>query len=354
MPNNEKVRFSTMRSAFFFGLIIVLALAMLYIIRPFLYPIFWAAIVAVVFYPMYDFLHRYIKISGLTAIISLILVFVVLFLPLVLMTLLLINESINLYNAINQNRVLNNVGDLANWVQNTALAPYIQDLQAQWTNYASSLTQKLSSYVFNSVKNITQNSLRFFFMLFMMFYTLYYLFKDGRRIIKRVMMLSPLGDTYENMLFERFTSTTRATIKGTFAVGAVQGILGGIMFWVTGIEGAFIWGVVMTMLSVIPAMGPVLVWLPAGIAMLLFGNTWQGLTILIFGVLVISTIDNLLRPVLVGKDIQMHPLVVLFSTLGGIFMFGVSGFIIGPIIAALFLAIVSIYHHYYRHELENN
>ena len=172
-------------------------------------------------------------------------------------------------------------------------------------------------------------------------------------MLERVMQLSPLGDKYESMLYERFTSTARATLKSTFIIGGIQGFLGGILFWIAGLEGALVWGVIMAVLSIIPAVGPFIVWLPAGIIMLALGNGWEGLAILIGG-FVISFVDNLLRPPLVGKDTEMHPLVVLFATLGGLLLFDVSGFVIGPILAALFLSVVSIYHYYYRNELQNN
>jgi len=168
------------------------------------------------------------------------------------------------------------------------------------------------------------------------------------------MHLSPLGDRYETMLYERFTSTTRATLKGTLLVGLVQGSLGGIVFYLAGVQGALIWGLIMAAASIVPALGSSIVWLPAGIIALALGNVWQGLMILILGAFLISTIDNLLRPKLVGKDIQMHPLLVLFSTLGGIFWFGISGVVIGPVIAALFLAVISIYDDHYSNELGKN
>jgi len=191
-------------------------------------------------------------------------------------------------------------------------------------------------------------------MLFIMFYTLFFFLRDGKKILEHLMHLSPLGNKYETMLYEKFTSTSRATLKGTFLVGCVQGTLGGLLFLAVGIPGALIWGLMMVALSIVPAVGCSIIWLPTGIIMLLMGNIWQGITILLFGTLVISNIDNLIRPPLVGKDIQMHPLLVLFSTLGGIFIFGISGFIIGPVIAALFTSVISIYDHYYRNELSNN
>ena len=162
-----------------------------------------------------------------------------------------------------------------------------------------------------------------------------------------------IGDTYEKKLFDRFTSTTRATLKSTFIVGSIQGILGGLLFWVTGIPGALVWGVVMTALSVIPAIGSFLVWLPAGIIMMAMGNIAQGLTIIIFGSFVIGTIDNILRPPLIGKDIQMHPILILFSTIGGLGLFGVTGVVIGPIIAAFFLGLLDMYELRYKKQLDS-
>lgn len=196
-------------------------------------------------------------------------------------------------------------------------------------------------------------SVKFVFMLFIMFYTLFFFFKDGPRLLKYLMRVSPLGDKYEAMLYEKFTSTARATLKSTLIVGGLQGTLGGIFFWIAGVEGALVWGIIMIALSVIPAIGSFIIWLPTGIIMLALGNIWQGLLILIGGMF-ISIIDNIIRPPLVGKDTQMHPLIVLFTTLGGIFLFGISGFVIGPIIASLFLAIISIYNFYYRGELDSN
>lgn len=349
-----KVQFSTMRSFFFFGLIGVLSIGLLYLFKPFFYPIFWAAVIAIMFYPWYRGLNKYVRSPGLNSILMLLIVLAVLIIPLTLLSLLLVNETINLYTSVSENVSQENVDGVTDWIQRTALAPYLDTIRSEWTNYAANATKSISTYFFNSIKSVTQNSLRFFFMFFIMLYTLFYFFKDGHRMLKRLMHLSPLGDKYEAMLFEKFTSTTRATLKSTFIVGGIQGLLGGLLFWFTGVEGALVWGVIMTALSIIPAIGSFIIWFPAGIILIALGSMWQGVTILLVGGIVISNIDNFLRPALVGKDIQIHPLIVLFSTLGGIFLFGISGFIIGPIIAALYLAIISIYNHYYQHELDHN
>lgn len=355
MPNeNHKLGFNKMRSIFFFGLIAILAVAILYIMRPFIYPVFWAAVIAIMFYPVYKRLLKHLKSPNFSALISMLLVIIIVFIPLSFLSTLLVNQSIALYQSVAKGDFMGKVAGASQWLQQSPLAPYLENVRNNWTVYAENATKTISIFLFNNLKNVTQNSLRFIFMLLIMFYALFYFFRDGARMLKRLMHLSPLGDKYEQMLYEKFTSTARATLKGTFIVGSLQGVLGGLLFWFTGIEGALIWGVVMVALSIIPAVGPAPVWLPAGLIMLALGNVWQGLTILLFGALVIGLIDNILRPVLVGKDIQMHPLLVLFATLGGIFIFGLSGFVIGPVIAALFIAVMTIYDHHYRNELQNN
>ncbi len=350
----DVANFQKMRNIFFFSLILILGIILLYVFRPFFYPIFWAAVIAVLFYPLYKFICKHLKWQVTSSIITLMLVILILFIPLTLLFSLVINESIDLYQNVAQGNLINKVQGVAGWLEKTPFDPYLQSIRDNWTGYASKAAQNISLFLFNNLKAFTQNSIKFVFMLFIMFYSLFFFIKDGPQMLKRLMRLSPLGDQHEAMLYKRFTSTVRATIKGTFIIGGIQGCLGGLLFWITGIEGALIWGIIMTALSVIPGIGSFLIWLPAGIIMLALGNFWQGIIILLVGTLIISTIDNLLRPLLVGKDIQMHPLIVLFSTLGGIFLFGISGFVIGPIIAALFFSIISIYEHIYNNELENN
>jgi predicted PurR-regulated permease PerM len=360
----NKLSFDKMRSAFFFGLIIVLGIAILYLIGPFVYPVFWAAVIAVLFYPLYRWLLKFLKVPGITSFITLILIIIILFLPLIGLSTILINESKDLYQASSEWDVGSQVSHVSGWFTGTWLEPTVETVKIETISYINEAKQnfalllvenlKTINDVYQNIKSATIISLRFVFMLFIMFYTLYYFLKDGPKMLKRLMHLSPLGDEAEQMLYDKFTSTSRATLKGTLLVGAIQGTLGGVVLALTGVEGAFIWGVVMVFLSIIPALGPFIVLLPAGIIMLIIGDVWQGTVILTIGLGVTSVIDNLLRPPLVGKDIQMHPLLVLFSTLGGLIMFGISGFVIGPIIAALFVAIMSIYDHHYRNELSNN
>lgn len=350
----SKISFGKMRSAFFLGLIILLSIGVLYLFAPFAYPVFWAAVIAIVFYPVYAQILRKIKRESFASVISVLLIFLIIFTPLTALSTVLVRQSHDLYVKVSNSELIKNPEQVSNWLtSNKFTAPYITKIQNDWTNYAAKAIQWVSNFLLTNIKNVTQNSLNFILMTFIMFYTSYYFFKDGKRMLTRIMRLSPLGDEYEEMLYNRFTSTTRATLKSTLIIGSIQGTLGGILFWITGIEGAFIWGVIMTIIAIIPAVGTPIIVIPAGIIMLVLGNFWQALVLLI-GSLIISTVDNVIRPMLIGKDTQMHPLVVFFATLGGIALFGISGFVIGPVIAALYISVMSIYEHYYKKELKDN
>lgn len=361
MPPRKKmgtgrVSFEKMRSAFFFATLIILIVAMFYIFRPFFYPLFWAAVIAVLFYPFYGRMVRLLKSKTLSSFISILVILLVIFLPLTLVGTLLYYESQDVYQSASQFVISQNSDIVSSRFAGTFVEPYIDSIKTQWTATISNAAKTFSGFILSSFSSVLESIrviLRFIFMFLLMLYALFYFFKDGRHILERLMRISPLGDKYETMLYHRFTSTARATLKSTLIIGGIQGILGGIFFWLAGIEGAFIWAIVMIIFAIIPAIGPALALVPAGIIMLVFGNIWQA-GLLLLGALFVSVIDNLLRGPLIGKDIQMHPLIVLLATLGGLVMFGVSGFVIGPVIAALFISVISIYSHYYKNELKNN
>ena len=171
-----------------------------------------------------------------------------------------------------------------------------------------------------------------------MLYVLFFLFRDGRQIGRNIRAAMPLSDEYNAQLTARFAAVVRATVKGNIVIAIIQGMIGGVTFWLLGIKGALLWGTLMTFLSLLPAVGSALVWVPAAAYLILTGSAWKGVALVLVGVLVIGLIDNLLRPILVGRDTRLPDYVVLVSTLGGISIFGINGFVIGPLIAALFLA----------------
>ena len=196
-----------------------------------------------------------------------------------------------------------------------------------------------SRLVASSVLSIGQDTLRATVFFFLMLYLLYFFLRDGPRLLEGLVRALPLGDQRERLLLGRFAEVSRATIKGTIVVGAVQGAIGGIAFAMLGIGAPVLWGTVMALASIVPAVGPALVWAPAAIILLANQQLVAGLVLIAVGVFVIGLVDNLLRPILVGRDTRMPDYLILLSTLGGLAGFGLAGIIIGPIIAAFFLSI---------------
>ena len=178
---------------------------------------------------------------------------------------------------------------------------------------------------------------------FLMLYLLFFFLRDGSELAQRLKDAIPLRTEQKRALFSKFTIVIRAMFKGTILVAALQGVLGGIIFWFLGIPAAVLWGVVMAFLSLLPAVGSALIWLPVALYLLATGAVWQGLVLITYGALVIGLVDNLLRPFLIGMDTKLPDYVVLTSTLGGIAIFGLNGFVIGPVIAAMFIATWDIF-----------
>jgi predicted PurR-regulated permease PerM len=176
-----------------------------------------------------------------------------------------------------------------------------------------------------------------------MLYLLFFLLRDGASLSRSISQAIPLSEAYKQHLMRKFTTVIRATVKGNVAVAATQGLLGGLAFWFLGIQGSLLWGVLMAFLSLLPAIGAALIWVPVAVYFLVTGAIWQGVGLTAFCILVIGMVDNIMRPLLVGKDTKMPDYVVLISTLGGMALFGLNGFVIGPLIAALFTAVWDLF-----------
>jgi predicted PurR-regulated permease PerM len=348
--------FDKIRNYVFLGTLALVTILFFSLFQTFAYPIFWAAVIATIAYPLYERLNRFFKHANLASLITLTIVTVIILVPLTTIGTLLIKQSISLYNSVNtpDSPVTNTIQSTISFFKNSSFSQTLKINQPFLNDKISEFAKNTLSTVFTSLTNLTQNSVTFVVMFILMLYTLFYFLRDGETLLRKIMHVFPLGDKYETLLYTKFTSTASASIKGTLVIGLVQGTLGAIAFSIADIQGALIWGIIMAFFSIIPGLGSSIIWLPTAIILLLTGQIWQGIMIIIVGLLVISTIDNLIRPILVGKDTQMHPALILFSTIGGIAVFGISGFVIGPIIAALFLAFWEIYEAYYRRELTNN
>jgi len=223
------------------------------------------------------------------------------------------------------------------------LPEFLQPYRSQVLAKIGELAGRLSGFLVQTLAAATRGTVQFFFLLFIMLYAMFFFLRDGRALLDRILYFVPLDPEQESRMVERFLSVTRATIKGTLVIGIVQGGLAGLALAVAGIPGAAFWGTVMAVLSIIPGLGTALVWVPAAIYLFAVGEVASAAGVALWCGLLVGTADNFLRPMLVGRDTRMPDLLILISTLGGLFLFGAVGIVVGPLVAALFVTIWDIY-----------
>jgi predicted PurR-regulated permease PerM len=329
----------------FLVLLVAASLAFAWILWPFFGAVLWGVILAIVFTPLYQrLLPSMWQRRTLAALTTLVIILGLVVLPLTLITALLVQEATGTYERIQSGEF-----DIGRYFQQTfnTLPGWVTNLLDRFglTNLGlvqerlSAALRKSSQFFAGQALNVGQNTLNFVLSLFLMLYLLFFLLRDGDALIESVRAAIPLHPAQLRTLASRFTGVIRATVKGTLVVAVVQGALGGLIFWLLGIHAPVLWAALMAVLSLLPAVGTALVWLPVAIYFLATGALWQGAVLIAYGVLVIGLVDNVLRPILVGKDTKIPDYVVLITTLGGIAIFGINGFVVGPVIAAMFIAV---------------
>lgn len=316
-----------------------------YILKPFFFAIFWAVLLAAVFAPVNRFFGRKFKNPNWRAGLTLLVVLITFILPVGLILVLLVGESIEIYNAMSAggSSWISSLGDKISALGHHSLLARFSLDQQFITDKSVELLKAIADFLVKNLSALTENTIIFFIDFAVMLYCLFYFLRDGNEMVETIAGYLPVDANHFRMFISGFLVTSKATLKFTFVIGGIQGVLGGLVFFFTGIPSPLVWGVLMTGLSIVPAVGNAIIWVPAGLVMLLTGHIWQGLVILIFGAVVISMVDNLLRPILLGKDIEMHSLLIFLSTLGGIAVFGFSGFVLGPVVASFFLAIWKLF-----------
>jgi predicted PurR-regulated permease PerM len=332
----------------FLILVVLVSLAFLWILWPFYGPVFWGAVLAILFIRPH---RRLVRSMGrrrtLAALVTVTIVLMMVILPITLITALLVQEGFALYERIQSGEL--NIGGYFQQL-GSFMPAWLSELLERFGLTNLGLNQerlseglmKGSQFVATRALSIGQNTFEFIVNIMIVLYLLFFLLRDGDDLTRRIREALPLYPDQQHELLSKFTTVIRATVKGNVVVAIVQGALGGLIFWILGIHAPVLWAVVMAILSLLPAVGSALVWLPVAVYLLITGAIWQGVVLIVFGVLVIGLVDNLLRPVLVGKDTKMPDYVVLISTLGGIAIFGLNGFVIGPVIAAMFMAVWDI------------
>jgi len=333
----------------FMVLLIAVSLAFAWILLPFYSAILWGGILALLFAPVHNRLLLALGMrKNLAAFITLMICLVVVILPLTLLTNSLLQEGSALYQRIESGELKPGVlfrqamGWLPSWAVSELHRFGITDIGTIQKKITASGGQA-GQFLAAQAVNLGQNTMNLFIGFGIMLYLLFFLLRDGRVFAAKIGEAIPLSPENKRNLRDRFTATIRATIKGNLIVAAVQGGLEGVILAFLGVQEAILLGAVMVVLSLLPAVGTALIWLPMGMYFLLTGEPWHGGILIAASALVVGFTDSILRPLLVGKDTQMPDYVVLISTLGGLSIFGLNGFIIGPVIAALFIAAWDIF-----------
>lgn len=333
----------------FIAVVVLVTAAFVWLLLPFYGAVLWAVILAILFNPLQRRLER--RLDGrrnLAATLSLLTCICIVVLPGSLILASLAQEATSLYTRINTREF-----DLAALLERfrsllpdfvlEALATLdlgsFEEIQTRLTSLLGQAAQAIAT----RAVSIGQGTAQLFISLGVMLYVLFFLFRDGPGIAIAIRKASPLSEHHTEYILGKFSAVVKATVKGNVIIAVIQGAIGGVAFWLLGIEGALLWGVLMAVLSLLPAVGAFLVWAPVAVYLLLSGQYLKGVILLLIGTLIISLIDNLLRPPLVGKGTRLPDYVVLVSTLGGLSLFGMNGFVVGPLIAALFIAVWSLF-----------
>nr|WP_249790267.1 AI-2E family transporter [Bradyrhizobium yuanmingense] len=337
----EHVRTSENRS--FLILLGAISVAFVWVLWPFSGAVLWATLLAIIFAPFYRRILKSVpEKHNLAALVTVIVVVVMVLIPVAIIIASLIDQGGELYQRVQSGEI--------------SLAHPLQQLKSALPAWAASLGDRLAGIDFSALRerlsglvvpagqqlaghaiNIGQVTLEFVASLLVMLYLLFFLLRDGDELNARIREALPLSPSHTAEILDVFTLAVRGTIKGIVLVALIQGALGGLIFWLLGLTAPLLAGALMALLSLLPVLGSALVWVPVALYLLVAGSVTKGLILLAFGTFVIGLADNFLRPILVGQSIQMPSYVVLLATLGGLATFGANGFVIGPLVAAMFL-----------------
>lgn len=341
------------KDLFFFVAIITLAILSFLMIKPFLGIIVVSLVLVEIFSPVYYWLLRKVKNTDIAAILSTLFVVIAVIIPLLFIFLVATNQALSIKDSVQtyiteNNLFENNGAELTNRL-NTFLASIKINFRFEGVDYKGAIIDVASNIVgsASTIVGFLKDLVGIIIAATFLIYTLIYLFKEHGNLRGTFIKLSPLDNELDKLFIDKFNSIAKSIVKGSIVIGAVQGIAGGLMFWILGIEAPLFWTLVMIFLATVP-LGSGFIWGPASVILFISGQPVQGIILFLWGLLVISSIDNFLRPKLLEKDIQLHPLVSFFSILGGIQLFGPLGIIYGPLIVILFLSLYEVYRHKYK------
>ena len=344
------------RQVRWFGLLAATALA-LYLcwsmLQPFVEVVLWAVVLAIVFFPVHRRIQARVGSPGWSALLSCLLVIFVILVPLTLMTFAVVNELSDFAQMLQPKQgesggaagaaagLLdpNNpyAGPAVRW-----LGQYVDVGRLGSQEFIAERLKGVSGAIASRTLGFVGGAVGFVVEVFFVIFTMYYLFRDGERLRAAAYDMTPLSDAKAREIFDRTGEVIGASVYGVLVIAVVQGVLGGLAFWVLGLPSPLLWGVVMIFLSMIPMLGSFIVWVPAAIYLGLTGHWGKAVVLAVWGALVIGSVDNFLRPKLVGERTRLHELLVFFSVLGGLQVFGVLGIVLGPVIVAITIALLDV------------
>lgn len=350
------------KMARYFLLLVLIMTGIFFInmVKIFLLPVFLAIVFTGLFFPLYRLILKITKNrASFSAFLCCLIIILGVLIPVYVIGDLVAREAIVLYESA-EDGVRSFIGKIqsgeAQWFSSLLDSRIIQILALDKVDWQAAIEEviKNSASTLGSVINVaTRETFLLVVHVFILLFAMYYFFRDGESIIKRVKYLSPLDERYEDEFINKFSSMSRATIKGVLVIAIIKGVLGGLTFWIFGVTGAILWGVVMVLLSIIPLVGVWLVMIPGGIVMMVMGDIWQGIAVILIGTVFIGNIDNILNPILVGRDTGMHELLIFLSTIGGLSVFGIMGFLVGPLIASMLVTLLHVYSIEFKEQLES-
>jgi predicted PurR-regulated permease PerM len=340
---------------FLVGLLIVTVIIFFNMVKMFTSPLLLAGVFSTLFYPLYQKLYRVVRHPGFSAFVCCVIVLICLLVPLYFVGNVVAYQTRSFFQTaqqrvgpvLEQQRNGDPLAQVRNWI--------IRSLnldRTDWDRLVRNAASSAGGLIASVIKRTSGGAFYFIANIFITLFIMFYFFRDGQKLINRIRFLIPLRDVYLDAMMTRFVSVSRATIKGTVLIGLAQSTLGAITLWIFGVSSPLLWWVVMSICAMIPVIGAWVVMYPAGIIQILLGQVWQGVAILLITAFVISLIDNIFRPRLVGQSTGMHDLVVFFAALGGLRTFGPVGVIVGPVIAAFFVTVLDIYSAEFRHQLQ--
>lgn len=315
-------------------------------LQPFIEVLLWAVVLVIVFYPVHRRIEAKTGRPGWSALASCLLVILVILAPLTLLTFAVVREITSLAQGMQGNlaSLLDpnspTAGPLLRWVGQYVDLDLIGSQQ-----FLAERLKGISTTIANRTLGFVGGALGLIIQIFFVIFTMFYLFRDGDLLLDAFRDVMPLEEDKSVQIFKRTREVIGASVYGVLVIAAIQGAIGGLAFWVLGLPSPLLWGVVMILLSMIPLAGAFIVWVPAAIILAVSGEWGKALILALVGAFVIGTIDNLLRPKLVGEKTKLHELLIFFSVLGGLQVFGILGLVLGPVIVAITIALLDILRH---------